>query len=477
MLHFRSSNGAIGDAIPFFHKGEYHLFYLRAKPVEDFEQRACTPWGHIVSKDLLSWTELPIAILPSDEEDAPDHAACWTGSVIEHNGTFHMYYTGGKFAKPLFMQSICHATSSDLVSWQKDEQNPIITPDPSWYEDGDWRDPFVYWNERDRRFEMLIAARNKNGWLPRRGCLAVATSFDLKDWSVKSPVWEPYVTHVLECPERFRIGSQEYLAYSTYSEDNVTHYRLIDGEGRFHSPGSNDAIDGRFYYAAKGLYDGKDRITFGWIPEVTGMKDEGQVMWAGDLGIPHVLKARKDGSLKVYYPEIYRKAFTRKIDFKKVAIHGDVKAAKDQFSLRSDHGTSLILFEPQPQIFYMRFSLAMKKTTESSGLILNGDRDLDHGYFLEFVNASRCLRLFKYPIGDRQRKRKILVQRTMPFDVRGVVVEVFYEKGLMTVFVNESACLTARMYDTGDLFGFFVQSGSATCRKIAISLPSIDGKS
>jgi len=47
MLHFRPQGRWIGDLIPFFWRGEYHLFYLPRAP----EGRHF--WGHIVSRNLL----------------------------------------------------------------------------------------------------------------------------------------------------------------------------------------------------------------------------------------------------------------------------------------------------------------------------------------------------------------------------------------------------------------------------------------
>jgi len=473
MLYFRPENGAVGDAIPFYWRGEYHLFYLLARPVEDPRARISTSWAHAVSKDLVSWKELPRALEPAGTVGSPDESACWTGSVIEHEGTFHIFYTGGRLVETAFRQTICHATSADLVTWVKDQKNPIVEADPRWYEPHDWRDPFVYWSSEHRRFEMLIAARGLRGWSPRRGCIAVAVSSDLREWSVQAPGWEPQLTHVHECPELFTVGGRQYLAYSTYSEDNVTHYRLARRDGSYRTPGPNDSIDGRFYYAAKGLNDGRRQVTFGWIPEVTGRSDEGEIMWAGDLGIPHVLRPGRGGALHVSYPESLLSLFPRELEMRQVA--GEVSAGKGRFFLRSDGGTAHVLCSRQPRVFYMRLDLAMGRNTASAGLILDADRDLDHGCFLEFETASRCLRLFKYPRGVAQRRRKIIVQRTLPFAVGSAAVEVFYENGMLTVFVNKSACLSARTYERGDLFGFFVQSGRARCLRVSVRVPDGDG--
>ena len=49
--------------------------------------------GHAASADLISWTVLPDAI-DLGPSKAWDDLATWTGSVVKHDGTWHMLYTG-----------------------------------------------------------------------------------------------------------------------------------------------------------------------------------------------------------------------------------------------------------------------------------------------------------------------------------------------------------------------------------------------
>lgn len=468
-MYFKPQKGAVGDVIPFYHRGEYHLFYLVAQSEHSsYPKRLCTPWGHIVSKDLLQWRELPHAITPSGKDDSPDKYACWTGSVIAHEGAFHIFYTGVNFDNKTGKQTICHATSKDLNHWQKDPDNPILTADERWYDPNDWRDPFVYWYEKEKCFHMLITARKKVGWPQHQGCLAIATSKDFHTWEVRPPFWEPSIAHTLECPERFQIGSQEYLAFSTYSELNVTHYRLIEKTGEIVNPKLTDQIDGSFFYAAKGLSDEAQRIMFGWIPEVTGGSDEGKVMWGGNLGIPHTLKPQSDGNLAVYYPDSYRRLVGKSVELSQINKVGDWQIKTDEFYVNSRGDTAYTLFEQQPPEFYMTLTIELKNETHSAGLILNSIVDLGSGYYLEFENVGQSLLIFKYSYDNQQPKRKVLVQRTLPFPIVNVYVELFYCKGLLTVFVNKSVALSMRMYVTGPSFGFFVKSGQVRFRDFKV---------
>ena len=69
-----------GDCIPFYWNGEYHNFIL-----------ANGGWAHFVSTDLIHWKEWPMA-LEKGKPDDPDGEACFTGCVMEHEGTFHIFY-------------------------------------------------------------------------------------------------------------------------------------------------------------------------------------------------------------------------------------------------------------------------------------------------------------------------------------------------------------------------------------------------
>ena len=86
-IHFRPATGVLADTIPFYWKGEYHIFYLRGSIGK-------VPWEHIVSTDLVHWKELPTALLPNGDPNGPDGEHMFTGCVYEKDGTFHIFYTG-----------------------------------------------------------------------------------------------------------------------------------------------------------------------------------------------------------------------------------------------------------------------------------------------------------------------------------------------------------------------------------------------
>jgi sucrose-6-phosphate hydrolase SacC (GH32 family) len=89
-FHLRSKTGSsLGDAIPFYWQGQYHVFNLN---------EGTGIISHIVSSDLIHWKDLPPALLPCSDPAGPDGQFCWNGSVVEHAGTFY-FFTPAKIPK------------------------------------------------------------------------------------------------------------------------------------------------------------------------------------------------------------------------------------------------------------------------------------------------------------------------------------------------------------------------------------------
>ena len=209
-VHFRPAQGKVGDAIPFFWKGEYHVFYLN-------EGR----WDHIESQDLVHWRELPPALARSDDPLAPDGEACWTGSIVEHNGVFHLFYTGKNIRDPAGDQKVMAATSTDLIHWQKQPartfyadgvrywSKPVNGPARAIiYHHQAFRDPDVFYRHETREWWMLVHALNAD---MRKPCLGLYTSSDLTTWQPKAPLasYEPSIS--LDCPHAAPLGNRWFI--------------------------------------------------------------------------------------------------------------------------------------------------------------------------------------------------------------------------------------------------------------------------
>lgn len=206
---------------------DYHIFYLQAPRNLEYEPQR--HWhvsvGHALSKDLLNWQIMPDALGPSvGNVDAFDNFTTWTGSIIQYQEEWFMFYTGGSKADQGLIQRIGLAKSSDLIDWQKHPDNPLIETDPRWYEILDlenwheqaWRDPWVFWHEG--MFHALITARANYGPIESRGVIAHAQSSDLIQWEVLPPLTEPRDFGHMEVPQLIFINDGYYLLFSCASE-------------------------------------------------------------------------------------------------------------------------------------------------------------------------------------------------------------------------------------------------------------------
>ncbi|MCY2930951.1 MAG: GH32 C-terminal domain-containing protein [Planctomycetota bacterium] len=190
-LHYRPADGYFGDPVPFFWKGTWHVIYLKGQ-LDEWRRVRYTPYHHLVSRDLVNWEELPVALPIGGVED-----------IDMSLGRFYLLYCGRVFAGDRSTGSrwegaqkevTCLATSDDLVHWTK-RGNPVLVPENSPYTVSDFRDPYPFWNEEDGQYWMVVATQTKDPAVPFRGALTLAKSKDLVRWEfAPKPFWAPNTT-------------------------------------------------------------------------------------------------------------------------------------------------------------------------------------------------------------------------------------------------------------------------------------------
>ena len=122
--HYAPTSNWMNDPIGLiFWNDQYHMFY-QCNPAGTSHANIC--WGHVVSNDLLHWSELPIALRPTP--GSPDQDGCWSGCATVHNGQVHLIYTGvqGDRQRPC----LARAMDDGLLTFEKLAENPIIAEPP-----------------------------------------------------------------------------------------------------------------------------------------------------------------------------------------------------------------------------------------------------------------------------------------------------------------------------------------------------------
>ena len=187
-----------------YHEGQYHLF----------AQRWARCWLHLVSKDLVHWTELP----PAFWDDKRFGTGVQSGTIVFDSQNVSGLSTDPKnpplvaFWSGFDNRSQCISYSVDHgLTWTKYAKNPyMIQPE---------RDPKVFWYQPGRKWVMVLYADSR---------YHIFNSTNLLTWvDQKNPIPDCF-----ECPDLFPLavdGDRQRMKWV-----------LVRGDGRY----SVGAFDG-----------------------------------------------------------------------------------------------------------------------------------------------------------------------------------------------------------------------------------------
>src|SRR3954454_11231478 len=134
-----------------YYRGEYHLFYQHNPFGNTWGHMS---WGHAVSRDLVHWQHLPVAIPEQGDE------AIFSGSAVVDYGNTSGFGTADNppmvavytAAKP-GNQSQALAYSLDRGrTWTRYAGNPVLD-----IGSGEFRDPKVFWYAPEHKWVMAVS--------------------------------------------------------------------------------------------------------------------------------------------------------------------------------------------------------------------------------------------------------------------------------------------------------------------------------
>ena len=260
-FHFSPPNGWMNDPNGLvYYEGEYHLFYQHNPAAAVWGPMH---WGHAVSRDLVHWENLPIALYP----DAI--GAIWSGTVVvDADNTSGLVPGGGLVA--LFSyenQTQGAAFSTDRGrTWQMYASNPILPALET-----DFRDPKVIWHQPTARWVMVISAKQVIKFFTSENLLDWEFASDFGDWGFYGGVWE--------VPDLFPLsvdGQEKWVLIVSINPGgpaggNGTRYYIGDFDGQTFTndyPGTLTWLDyGADNYAGTTWNNAQDgrRLFAGWM--------------------------------------------------------------------------------------------------------------------------------------------------------------------------------------------------------------------
>lgn len=309
-FHFTPEENWMNDpnGMVYFNE-EYHLFY-------QYHPHGTTwgpmHWGHAVSKDLVHWENLPIALYPDAYGDIFSGSAVvdWsntTGFFDDSPGLVAIYTNAGTYPdseRPRQRQSLAYS-KDDGRTWIKYEGNPVLSDESI----VDYRDPKVFWHSETSQWVMILATGQT---------VNIYTSSDLKDWEHASEFGNNQGSHdgVWECPDLFKLSvdgdekNQKWVMIVSigdngeFNEGSRTQYFIGDFDGKtFTNNHSEDTVlwldYGRDNYAGVSWSDvpSEDgrRIYIAWMSNWRYANEVPTEKWRSAMTLPRELTLKTTG--------------------------------------------------------------------------------------------------------------------------------------------------------------------------------------
>ena len=265
--------------------GEYHLFY-QYHP----ESLVWGPmhWGHAVSRDLLRWEHLPIALFPDQ------HGTIFSGSAVyDHANSSGLVPGGGlvaMFSYHTQTQGVAYSRDRGRT-WTKYEGNPVL---PAKAEN--FRDPKVF--AFGGQWTMVLAAGDH---------LEFYRSNNLTSWEQTGRFDAELEVGVWECPDLFPLvhqGREHWVLFLSVADKapnggSGTLYWVGDYDGRnfvaqtgplWLDQGTDNYAGVTFNNAPEG-----QRLFVGWMNNWKYGREIPADAWRGAMTLPRVLTLETAG--------------------------------------------------------------------------------------------------------------------------------------------------------------------------------------
>lgn len=290
--------------------GEYHLFY-QYNPFGD--KWGHMSWGHAVSKDLVKWETLPLA-LPEIQNPDGSTTMIFSGCIVVDSFNTSGLFANG-FKKGLVAVFTSHvskpgkelgqhqslAYSSDKGrTWKYYDENPVLDIGLT-----NFRDPNVIWWPNEKKWVMTVVK-------PLEYIVQFYSSKDLKKWTLMSEFGKQGdMSRIWECPALVKVplqNSTESKWVLMISSGNRQagylgmQYFVGDFDGKsFKSQKQEEVLfvdEGKDFYAAIPYNNlpksQKNPVIIGWVNDWEYANDIPLEGYRGGFSVARKLRLYKD---------------------------------------------------------------------------------------------------------------------------------------------------------------------------------------
>lgn len=419
---FPVANGGFPDLEPIYMDGVWHLYSMGNGP-------------HFTSTDLVKWVEHEGTGVNGE-----------TGCVIHHGDKYYRFYTSS--------QTIRVAVSDN--PWKFDPAKSLLAAeaDDKTYKKGWFRDAYVFFNDEEKIWWMLIEGRCPEV------CTGLFKSKDLLRWTQCEPLLKDAKRKYGSCPQVFRQGKLWYLVL----QDLGNHYYTaenLNGPWMYRGNFLNNRVE-----AARLASDGKRHIAWGWL------SGKG---YGGPMSVGREIVFKADGTMEVRpIPELLaaiRKSRS-KVDLfacaKKVSGEWKIQADKQTLQCKGESGGVLVfdLPEKNPNC-YFEAEVEFDSPKSTANVILRSSETGDGGYGFAFSPAFPGDRKINIRDVSYKSDGKLLGNRIYDFsENKKVSLQIFICDNFMEVFLDGRASMTAPVMDqSGSKVAIEIGGGSATISK------------
>ena len=267
-------------------------------------------WGHVTTKDLLTWNLEPVALAPDTNAD---FNGCFSGTAVStEDGRQILAYTGVSKDGDVEVQNQCIATG-DGKTYKKYSKNPVLTAKniPFEYQKEHFRDPKIW--KKDGKFYMVCVIKQMDNC----GAMVIFESKDAKKWTYKGILDSSQKNYsgMWECPDILNVDGRDLLIFSPQEMTADYNLGFHDGNNSVYTSGILDYKQFKFFHDIRAenrcftaqidygidfyapqttkLSDGRT-ILIAWMQSWESYITPENYLWSGMMTIPRELSFKNN---------------------------------------------------------------------------------------------------------------------------------------------------------------------------------------